>query len=176
MKQRGFALATVLLLLMIVALLVTALLNNQVFALRETTDVITSATRTQNAHNIHRTCLRQVRTSMAQGNSPDSPVVIHIPNATGVIGSTVSGQCTLTAGQLTDNPNAWVPHLRITSTYDGITEISDWRYTACEQPNSGSCTTLPPMSLKPLTGNNHPVTVRPQYQLNTPIQTAWRME
>lgn len=174
-KQRGFALATILLVLLVLAMVVAALLNNQNLAVRETSDVLAAATRAQNSHNLHRVCLQEVRQKMRQDNLAEvdwsTKFNISTSNATGVMTDTVSGECQVEAGDFTHSP-----HLRISSAFDGLVEITDWRYAPCVDKTALSCfTSQRSIKIKQLNSNNV-VTVTPQYLSDAPVQTAWRME
>lgn len=175
LKQHGFALASVLLVLLILAVVVAALLSNQTLAVRETSDVLTAATRAQNSHNLHRVCLQEVRQKMSKDNRTtvdwSQQFNIKTSNATGVSTEEVDGTCQVEAGDFTKSPQ-----LRISSTFDGLTEITDWRYAPCLDVAAVSCFTSPvALTIKQLDAATA-VTVTPQYLLDAPVQTAWRME
>lgn len=174
--QRGFALATVLLVLLIMALIVAALLNGQRFAVRELRDVLNRTKIEQTSRNLHRTCLADVHNLLTEQTlSHNQHVDLSQPKpyAEG------SCQVTVEANAITQsNQDAWPPRLRITSSsIDQHIEISDWRYPACiNHLAENRCFTAPPASLTLKNNQGLTQTVTVQYLKNTLIQTAWRLQ
>lgn len=174
----GFALATVLVVLLVLAFVVAALLGNQTLAVRETSSVLTSATRAAESHNIHRMCLRNLRQQMTQsalntGATVDLSAVQTLTIKDG-INPTINGSCQIEIDAPT-TPTAWTPQLRISSTVGTQTEVSEWRYAPCSA--SSSCFSAQTRLIFGQIGaSNTPVTVVPEFIPNQPVQTAWRIQ
>ena len=175
--QQGFALASVLIVLLILAMIVAALLSNQKLALRETSDILASATRAQESHNLHRTCLKLVREQMSASTLRVNSAMVDWRNAFDISANGVSGTCELeaiTAGA----PQQWTPHLRITTRLNGQVEISDWRYEPClpTTPAEACLSNVQTQLMVKKLGEVGFQTLTPIYLLNVPVQTVWRKE
>lgn len=169
--QRGFVLATVLVLLLILVLIVSALLSGQAATVRQMRDTLAGQQAEQDAHNLHRACLNAVRAKMSintlsQVNTKDLAQPIVIQNA---------GTCQVRVYDAV--PEVWTPRFEIVSTPNvgRWVEISHWRYPACGNPND-SCFTAPQknLNLRGINGILQATQVR--FAQNQPIQTTWRAQ
>jgi hypothetical protein len=182
-KQSGFALATVLILLVILAGLVVIMLDGQQAKILQSTATIQAAQTKQNSHNTHRACVNHARRVL----SSDSTINVTWWQSTGAfvqVNDTrwadanvfLQGSCLIEAvTDATDTQASWTPKLRITSKLvDGqsvVLEQTEWRYPACVAALPQQCASLSnSVSIK-----NSTIQWRPSYRLGQPVSVAHRV-
>lgn len=173
-SQKGFALIVVLITLLILAGVVAGLLQNQTLFLQETSTVFAAAQEEQNSHNVHRACLRRLRTDL-QGNNvaPATSMVSWVSGRTNAVNINLNGVAVVCAIEVDNLPalgNQWTPVLRLTSTVGVQTEVSELVYPPCGGVNcvfSNNKITVFNVN------SRTPQTLNPVFSQGNQVEVAW---
>lgn len=178
--QRGFALVSVLIVLLVLASMVGMFVRNQSASLKTTAIVLVAAQNEQNAHNQHRACLALIRNylkgmlvgvqtgaTFTQNLSNNPLLTVHNCTVSGAVLATDGATGVAAAGE-------WTPFLSITTVLNGVTETSEWQYIPCAQTADATCVKGHNQVTINLGGVNR--TVRPAFLEYSAVQTAWRRE
>lgn len=188
-QQKGFALATVLILLLILSAIVVVMFDGQRLKVMEAEAVIDAAADVQGSHNAHQVCVNDVK-----------PFLISTPVATPSVtvatwwqGSATSaapldaadarwsaGDCVVEAFGTADGVAEWLPVIRITSKFTGAHSVkleqTEWRFPVCT--TTPSATTCVQAGFQVNIKNNSGMvvrTVRPTFFGGQAVQVAHRM-
>lgn len=169
-EQSGFALASVLIILLVLGVVVSSFILNQSALLKETAVVFTSAKAEQDSHNQHRACLAIVRNSLKEVY-PAGPYKAEV-DLTASNPILTAQNCTVLAAGLAGS-HEWTPLLKITTVLNGVVEVSEWQYKSCA--DFGSICVQGGNLLK-INSDCGVLTLNPSFSKNSVVQTVWRRE
>jgi type II secretory pathway pseudopilin PulG len=182
-RETGFALATVLIVLAILAGVVFVVLDGQRAKLLQSTAVINASNLVQQSSNTHRACLSSARAVLAKGSNvqanwwSDTGGVVQANDGRWVNAMPfLTGSCLVEVlNDARDTESQWIPKLRITSRVMGAQgarlEQTEWRYPACSALLPNECVVLS----NAVTIRNSTAKWLPVYHGGQPVLVAHRM-